>query len=91
MALTLKLERGCGADGGIKGDVTGLAVGWSGLDVAPPLTLGARRTSLASLTAGQLIKGGLQPPWAEIGSNRYRALRYLFIVLRSLLTDILRR
>lgn len=91
VALTLKLKRSSSADCSIEGDVTRLAVGWSGLDIAPSLTIGTGEAALASLTTGQLIEGCLQSLRTEIGANGYRALRYLVIIVGGFLALILGR
>jgi len=59
VAITLKLKRSSRADRGVESDVTRLAVGWSGLDVAPSLTIGAGEAALASLATSQFIEGCL--------------------------------
>lgn len=91
LALALKLKRSSSADRGVESDVTRLAVGRSGLDVAPSLAISAGEAALAGLAAGQLIEGRLQPLRTEISANGYRASRYLVVIVGGFLALILRR
>jgi hypothetical protein len=48
-----------GADGGIKGNIAGVAVGRAGLDVPPALAVGAGAATAPPLPPRQAIKGGV--------------------------------
>ena len=56
----MDLEGGGSPKGGVKGEVVGLAVGGTGLNIAAPLTLGDCETTFASLVARQFVDRGLQ-------------------------------
>ncbi len=54
------LEGGGGAEGGVEGDVVGLAVGGAGLDVAAALALGVGARAAPGVLAGQLVERGVE-------------------------------
>jgi hypothetical protein len=60
--VTLNLVRGCCPYGGIKGDVSRLAVSGPRLDVPAPPAIGPGIAAPPALAAGQLIEVGVEPP-----------------------------
>jgi hypothetical protein len=47
-------------DGGVEGNVIGFAVGRAGLDVAPPLALGAGAAAASALPPGEFVDRGIE-------------------------------
>jgi hypothetical protein len=63
--FSLSLVRGSGADGGIEGDVARTLVGWTGLDVAAALLIGAGAGASAGLAPGEAVYLAFNAPGDE--------------------------
>jgi hypothetical protein len=53
---SLFLERSCGAQRGVEGQVVGLAIGRASLDIAPALALGVRAAATPAIAARDMVE-----------------------------------